>query len=68
VKAIGASVELDVGERRTAGAFGSPAEPYERPAVPEGNVNVIGPDSRLVKGMRGWLQGYLARPRTRSRS
>jgi hypothetical protein len=31
------------------------------PAVPEAKVNVTDPDSRSVKGMRGWLQGYTAR-------
>jgi hypothetical protein len=44
--------------------FGGPPTPYQPPAVPQGKINVIDPDSRLVKGMRGWLQGYNARAAT----
>jgi transposase len=44
--------------------FGGPPKPYEPPAVPQGKVNVTDPDSRLVKGMRGWLQGYNAQAAT----
>jgi hypothetical protein len=32
--------------------------------VPQGKINVTDPDSRLVKGMRGWLQGYKAQAAT----
>jgi transposase len=44
--------------------FGSPPKPYEPPEVPQGKINVTDPDSRLVKGMRGWLQGYNAQAAT----
>jgi transposase len=40
--------------------FGAPPKPYEPPAAPQGKINLTDPDSRLVKGMRGWLQGYNA--------
>jgi hypothetical protein len=30
------------------------------PAVPDGKINMTDPDSRLVHGMRGWIQGYNA--------
>jgi transposase len=35
-------------------------KPYTPPAVPEGKVNLTDPDSKLVHGMRGWIQGYNA--------
>ena len=35
-------------------------KPYTPPAAPEGKINLTDPDSRLVHGMRGWLQGYNA--------
>jgi hypothetical protein len=38
----------------------SPPKPYTPPATPEGRLNTTDPDSRLVKGARGWLQGYNA--------
>jgi hypothetical protein len=44
--------------------FGAPPKPYEPPPVPQGKINVTDPDSRLVKGMRGWLQGYNAQAAT----
>jgi transposase len=44
--------------------FGGPPKPYEPPAVPQGKINLTDPDSRLVKGMRGWLQGYNAQAAT----
>ncbi len=40
--------------------FGAPPKPYTPPATPQGKLNTTDPDSRLVKGMRGWLQGYNA--------
>lgn len=33
-------------------------KPYSPPDTPDGKVNVSDPDSRLVHGMRGWIQGY----------
>ena len=44
--------------------FGRPPKPYQPPVVPQGKINVTDPDSRLVKGMRGWLQGYNAQAAT----
>jgi hypothetical protein len=35
-------------------------KPYKPPATPQGRVNVTDPDSKVVKGLRGWLQGYNA--------
>ena len=40
--------------------FGRPPNPRQPPTVPEGKVNVTDPDSKLVHGMRGWIQGYNA--------
>jgi transposase len=44
--------------------FGAPPKPYEPPTAPQGKINLTEPDSRLVKGMRGWLQGYNAQAAT----
>jgi transposase len=44
--------------------FGAPPKPYTPPATPQGKINTTDPDSRLVKGMRGWLQGYNAQAAT----
>src|SRR6185436_16134431 len=38
--------------------LGRPPDPYRPPATPEGRVNVTDPDARVVKGLRGWMQGY----------
>ncbi len=35
-------------------------KPYTPPATPQGTINTTDMDARLVKGMRGWLQGYNA--------
>jgi len=40
--------------------FGSPPKPFTPPEVPTGKVNTTDPDSKLVHGMRGWIQGYNA--------
>jgi transposase len=40
--------------------FGRPPNRHTPPATPEGKINLTDPDSRLVKGMRGHLQGYSA--------
>src|SRR4051795_12373037 len=40
--------------------FGRPPDPYQPPATPEGRINLTDPDSRVVKGLRGFLQGYNA--------
>src|SRR3954466_14057105 len=33
---------------------------FTPPAIPEGRINVTDPDSRVVKGLRGFIQGYNA--------
>jgi transposase len=40
--------------------FGRPAQPYSLPETPQGKVNVSDPDSGLVKGRTGFIQGYSA--------
>ena len=35
-------------------------KPFTPPEVPEGRINVTDPDSKVVKGLRGWIQGYNA--------
>ena len=35
-------------------------KPYMPPPAPTGKVNLTDPDSKLVHGMRGWVQGYNA--------
>ncbi len=40
--------------------LGAPPKPYQPPEQPAGKMNVTDQDSRLVKGMRGWIQGYNA--------
>jgi transposase len=50
------------GVGRTGRRF-SPAatpKPYTPPATPPGKINITDPDSKLVKDMRGWIQGYNA--------
>jgi transposase len=39
-------------------------KPYTPPAAPQGQINTTDLDSRLVKGMRGWIQGYNAQAAT----
>ena len=38
----------------------APPKPYTPPATPQGKINLSDPDSKLVHGMRGWVQGYNA--------
>ena len=44
----------------SAGASGARRTPTTPPAIPEGRINVTDPDSRVVKGLRGFIQGYNA--------
>lgn len=39
-------------------------KPYTPPPVPEGRINITDPDSKVVKGLRGWIQGYNAQAAT----
>ncbi len=38
----------------------SPPKPYTPPSTPQGRINTTDPDSHVVKGLRGFLQGYNA--------
>jgi transposase len=38
----------------------SPPKPYTPPATPQARINTTDPDSRVVKGLRGFIQGYNA--------
>jgi hypothetical protein len=40
--------------------FGRPPDPYQPPTIPDGRINATDPDSRVVKGLRGFLQGHNA--------
>jgi transposase len=40
--------------------FGGPPKPYQPPERPEGKINLTDLDSRNVKTLRGWVQGYNA--------
>src|ERR671930_82870 len=48
------------GRMKDGRCFGLPPDPYQPPATPEGRINVTDPDSRVVKGLRGFMQGYNA--------
>ena len=48
------------GRMKDGRRFGRPPDAYTSPATPEGRVNVTDPDSRVVKGLRGFIQGYNA--------
>jgi transposase len=45
----------------------SPPKPYTPPATPQGKINTTDPDSRNVKTLRGWVQGYNAQAATNER-
>src|SRR3954466_12437521 len=48
------------GRMKDGRPFGKPPTPYTPPATPDGRINVTDPDSRVVKGLRGFIQGYNA--------
>ena len=48
------------GRMKDGRRFGRPPNPYTPPEIPEGRVNTTDPDSRVVKGLRGFIQGYNA--------
>ena len=48
--------------------FGRPPNPRTPPSAPEGKVNLTDPDSKLVHGMGGWIQGYSAQAASATRS
>jgi transposase len=48
------------GRMKDGRRFGRPPDPHQPPDTPAGKINLTDPDSRLVKTMRGWIQGYNA--------
>jgi transposase len=48
------------GRMKNGRRFGAPPKPFTPPATPEGRINLTDPDSRVVKALRGWIQGYNA--------
>lgn len=40
----------------------APPKPYTPPETPQGKINITDPDSKLVKGMRGWYRATTPRP------
>ena len=48
------------GRMKDGRRFGRPPDPYQPPVTPEGRINLTDPDSRVVKGLRGFIQGYNA--------
>ena len=60
VRANAAYERYRSGRMRDGRRFSRPPDPYTPPAAPEGRINVSDPDSRVVKGLRGFIQGYNA--------
>lgn len=48
------------GRMKNGRRFSVAPKPYTPPEIPEGQINVTDPDSRIVKGLRGFMQGYNA--------
>ena len=48
------------GRMKDGRRFGGLPKSHTPPATPEGRINVTDPDSKVVKGLRGWIQGYNA--------
>jgi hypothetical protein len=48
------------GVMRDGRAMSARPKPYTPPTTPAGKINITDPDSKLVHGMRGWIQGYNA--------
>jgi hypothetical protein len=48
------------GVDKTGRGIGAPPKPYTPPDTPDGKINTTDVDSKLVHGMRGWIQGYNA--------
>src|SRR4051812_16357037 len=48
------------GRMKDGRRFSRPPDPYTPPSTPQGRVNTTDPDSRVVKGLRGFIQGYNA--------
>jgi transposase len=48
------------GRDKTGRKLSRPPDPFEMPDTPRGKINISDLDSKLVHGMRGWVQGYNA--------
>jgi len=48
------------GRMKDGRPFGKPPTPYTPPGTPDGRLNLTDPDSRVVKGLRGFIPGYNA--------
>jgi transposase len=55
------------GRLKNGRRFGSPPKPYQPRSTPEGQINLSDPDSRVVKRLRGFVQGYNAQAVTNER-
>ena len=44
------------GRRKNGRRLGAPPKPWTAPEVPQGRINVTDPDSRVVKGLRGFIR------------
>jgi transposase len=60
VRANAAYERYRSGRMKDGRRFSRPPDPYTPPVTPDGGVNVGDPDSRVVKGLRGFIQGYNA--------
>src|SRR3954452_1673887 len=60
VRANAAYERYRSGRMKNGRRFSRPPDPYTPPTTPEGRINVSDPDSRVVKGLRGFIQGYNA--------
>src|SRR3954470_2623320 len=67
VRANAAYERYRSGRMRDGRRFSRPPDPYMPPTTPEGRINVSDPDSRVVKGLRGFIQGYNAQAVTNER-
>jgi hypothetical protein len=48
------------GQMRDGRRFSRPPNPWQPPTIPGGTVNLTDPDTKLMKGMRNYIQGYNA--------
>jgi transposase len=48
------------GQMRDGRRFSRPPNPWQPPEIPGGTVNLTDPDTKLMKGMRNYIQGYNA--------
>jgi transposase len=60
VRANAAYERYRSGRMRDGRRFSRRPDPHTPPTTPEGRINVSDPDSRVVKGLRGFIQGYNA--------